>query len=73
MVRRRVTSSVKRRGTVVPLLCSIFLPARICRKATELDVVKDRVTSPATREDVGSNPTWSIETLKQFALEPAGQ
>ena len=32
MVRRRVTSSVKRRGTVVPRLCSIFLPARICRK-----------------------------------------
>ncbi len=41
MVRRRVTSSVERRGTVVPLLCSIFLPARICRKATELDVVKE--------------------------------
>jgi hypothetical protein len=25
-----------------------------------LDVVKDRVTSPMEREDVGSNPTWSI-------------
>ena len=27
---------------------------------TRLDVVKVRVTSPVTREDVGSNPTWSI-------------
>jgi len=73
MVRRRVTSSVKRCGAVAPLLCSIFLPARICRKATKLRVsgfalqtlsaglVKDRVTSLATREDVGSNLTWSVQ------------
>jgi hypothetical protein len=26
---------------------------------TKLDVVKDRVTSPLEREDVGSIPTWS--------------
>ncbi len=26
----------------------------------KLDVVQDRVTSPDTRVDVGSNPTWSI-------------
>jgi hypothetical protein len=26
---------------------------------TKLDVVKVGVTSPVTREDVGSNPTWS--------------
>jgi len=54
MVRRRVTSSVKRGGTVVPRLCSIFLPARICRKATELDVVKPKVPerkAPRERSD----------------------
>ena len=72
MVRRRVTSSVKRRGTVVPLLCSIFLPARICRKATELDVVKDRITSPTTREDVGSSHLIH-RSSQAIALETAGQ
>src|SRR6266704_3128143 len=72
MVRRRVTSSVKRRGTVVPLLCSIFLPARICRKAAKLDVVKDRVTSPTTREDVGSSHLIH-RSSQAIALETAGQ
>ena len=32
--------------------------------ATKLDVVKDRVTSPEEREDVGSNPTWPIQPLR---------
>ena len=49
-----------RRGFGHPLLCSIFLPARICRKATELDVVKDRAGSPTKREALGSIPTWFI-------------
>ena len=38
MVRRRATSSAKRRGTVVPLLSSIFLPVRICGRKTKLRV-----------------------------------
>ena len=38
MVRRRATSSAKRRGTVVPLLSSIFLPVRICGRRTKLRV-----------------------------------
>lgn len=29
-------------------------------RAHKLDVVKDRVTSPLEREDVGSSPTWAI-------------
>jgi len=58
MVRRRVTSSVKRCAAVATLLCSIFLPARFCRKAKKLDVVKGRVASLTAREDVGSNPGW---------------
>jgi hypothetical protein len=69
MVRRRVTSSVKRCGAVASLLCSIFLPARICQKAMKLDVVTDRVTSPATREEMGSIPTWPKDSCSREARE----
>jgi len=39
----------------------------------ELDVVKDRVTSPTKREDVGSNPTWPKNFTCHKACEAAGQ
>lgn len=32
----------------------------------KLDVVKDRVTSLATREAVGSNPTWPMRPVDQW-------
>ena len=66
MVRRRVTSSAKRSGTVVPRPCSIFLPARICRKATEVDVVKPKVPeqkAPRERSDGENDEDKRMEAL----------
>ena len=48
----------------------------VCATAERLDVVQDRVTSPGTREVVGSNPTWSNKKdggLKAAATWPVAQ
>ena len=75
MAGGRDTSSVNEAGYENPALCSIIPPGLNFAAAREklqarrlelqsggerLDVVQGRVTSPVTREVVGSNPTWSI-------------